>query len=619
MPTFEVTSPDGRKFRVTAPEGATQEQAIAYVQQQGAQTAPEAPQRSFGEEALRQGGLMARNAAEGVMALPGAMLDPVNRMLGLKPVTEATSSLATRAGLPTRDTGAERISGEAQKAMWSGAGPFALAQRAGAAAAATPLVKGMMSAPAAEFVAPMIGGAAGQVAAEAGAPEWAQLAASVGAPMAANAVTGMAKGAGRAAAEVTKPITRKGAEQIAADIIGRTTQDRTTALRNLKDYVKAQKRGQVGVPGSLPTAAAVAGDYGITGAQQVISRGDANPQFATRFAENNAARLDDLAKLNATDRMLEQYARKRDAITAPMREQVFAQARGPVDVDGVLYEVVRTSRTSKAQGADSQKALRWIAEQIEGAKERGAVSPEDLYNGLHKDLNQLVGKGVDSASGRVRLSAGVANEVKRKLADAIEEQAPGFKRYLEKYARLSRPIDRLEVMRDRLGGEDLTKVTNALPMVTPEGAQYQLSQAKMRNAVTGIRENTPYPLAPRQDDVLSRVMGDLNANEAALRGGRQPGSDTYQNMAAANFVNRILGQGVAETGVGRGAAKTLGVAYKPFGAEQRINDILIEAYLDPKKMRELLKKARTTRAGPSLAGAVESNVPWVTGGLLGAL
>lgn len=34
MPVFLVTSPDGRKLRVTAPEGATQEQAITYAQQQ---------------------------------------------------------------------------------------------------------------------------------------------------------------------------------------------------------------------------------------------------------------------------------------------------------------------------------------------------------------------------------------------------------------------------------------------------------------------------------------------------------------------------------------------------------------------------------------------------------
>jgi hypothetical protein len=34
MSTFVVTAPDGRRFRVTAPEGATQEQVLAYAQQQ---------------------------------------------------------------------------------------------------------------------------------------------------------------------------------------------------------------------------------------------------------------------------------------------------------------------------------------------------------------------------------------------------------------------------------------------------------------------------------------------------------------------------------------------------------------------------------------------------------
>lgn len=32
MPTYVVTGPDGRKYRVTAPDGATKEQVLAYVQ-----------------------------------------------------------------------------------------------------------------------------------------------------------------------------------------------------------------------------------------------------------------------------------------------------------------------------------------------------------------------------------------------------------------------------------------------------------------------------------------------------------------------------------------------------------------------------------------------------------
>jgi hypothetical protein len=67
MPTFDVTSPDGKKYRVTAPEGATQEQIIAYAQ---AQTAPQEPQPDAFAQTAKDDGFL-RNvpaAAGGVVA-----------------------------------------------------------------------------------------------------------------------------------------------------------------------------------------------------------------------------------------------------------------------------------------------------------------------------------------------------------------------------------------------------------------------------------------------------------------------------------------------------------------------------------------------------------------------
>ena len=43
MPTYDVTSPDGKKYRVTAPGGATQDQIIAYAQTQLAQQSASKP------------------------------------------------------------------------------------------------------------------------------------------------------------------------------------------------------------------------------------------------------------------------------------------------------------------------------------------------------------------------------------------------------------------------------------------------------------------------------------------------------------------------------------------------------------------------------------------------
>lgn len=45
MPDFEITSPDGKRFVVTAPEGASQEQVLSYAQQ-NFKSAPQAPQQT---------------------------------------------------------------------------------------------------------------------------------------------------------------------------------------------------------------------------------------------------------------------------------------------------------------------------------------------------------------------------------------------------------------------------------------------------------------------------------------------------------------------------------------------------------------------------------------------
>ena len=34
MPDYEITSPDGKKFVITAPEGASQDEVLAYAKRQ---------------------------------------------------------------------------------------------------------------------------------------------------------------------------------------------------------------------------------------------------------------------------------------------------------------------------------------------------------------------------------------------------------------------------------------------------------------------------------------------------------------------------------------------------------------------------------------------------------
>jgi hypothetical protein len=52
MPVFEVTGPDGTKYRITGPEGSTHEEAIARVQAQVGGAAPAQPQASTPEDTI---------------------------------------------------------------------------------------------------------------------------------------------------------------------------------------------------------------------------------------------------------------------------------------------------------------------------------------------------------------------------------------------------------------------------------------------------------------------------------------------------------------------------------------------------------------------------------------
>ena len=79
MPTFEITAPDGRKFRVTGPEGSTAEQAMAQVQ--GQYSAPPqaaaAPQQegSFLGDLGRAAVTTTRDYAQGALGLAALPVD----------------------------------------------------------------------------------------------------------------------------------------------------------------------------------------------------------------------------------------------------------------------------------------------------------------------------------------------------------------------------------------------------------------------------------------------------------------------------------------------------------------------------------------------------------------
>jgi hypothetical protein len=77
MPKYQITSPDGQKFEVNAPEGATQEQVLAYAQSQFSQQPPKqetSALKNLGLGALRGVGGIGASLAQPFQALAGGAL-----------------------------------------------------------------------------------------------------------------------------------------------------------------------------------------------------------------------------------------------------------------------------------------------------------------------------------------------------------------------------------------------------------------------------------------------------------------------------------------------------------------------------------------------------------------
>lgn len=79
MPVYEITSPDGRKFRVTGPEGSTKEDALQRVQDQ---QQPKAPPPEAAPEPNRTGAAVG-GVNRGLAGLAGLPVDTVENIVNL--------------------------------------------------------------------------------------------------------------------------------------------------------------------------------------------------------------------------------------------------------------------------------------------------------------------------------------------------------------------------------------------------------------------------------------------------------------------------------------------------------------------------------------------------------
>lgn len=230
MPTYVVTSPDGKEFEITAPEGATQEQVLAYAQQNF--KAAEPAQRSLGSDILRQVGLTGRAAVTGALSLPAMAADPLANLVNMAagktvmtPPSQGIQNLMTAAGVPAPETGLERAVQTGASAM---AGIVPQAALAKVTPALAPLGQNLLQ----QTAAAGAGGTAAQAASDAVQEATDNPLASIVAGLAVGTV------AGSLGAKTATSLSQQRQPLVTLDEIKKRAQQSYSTMENLGVQVK---------------------------------------------------------------------------------------------------------------------------------------------------------------------------------------------------------------------------------------------------------------------------------------------------------------------------------------------------------------------------------------------
>lgn len=517
--------------------------------------------------------------------------------------TQAMESLMTRAGLPAPATAQERIvqdvvrggtsaAGAARGAGVLGASIAREAARTGAApamGAAAPISSEVLNIlsryPAQQTAAASMAAGAGGTLRERGASPEAQIGGAMLAGMVAPGGPKLPITArvAEAPANVVRPFTEEGRQVIVGNVLNRlaTTPEETAA--------RLAGAGPL-VPGVRPVTAAVARDPGLAVAQTPIFNLDQSGTVPARLSANQQAILEAYRRLSGRPGSIAQAKAKRDEITAPMREQAFANVQVDPQIfqSGIRLTVNRAIQAIEESPAgrrqDVEVAMKWATERIEKAR-----NPMDLYE-IRKDLAAAARGKYNSENSSLRLAGKQLDDVVKVVDDVIDSAAPGFKAYMDKYSKMSAPIDQMRVLQDIE-----RRVTTGQPnLMTGEPV---IAAGSLRRQLATRAEEIGAELSPAAQRKLDNIIEEINRGMAATAPGvRPPGSDTFRNMSMGNLIGRVFSESLATNTTLRTMTRPLDFLYKL--PDQQVQQLLVEAMLDPQLASQLMSKASVMKVEP---------------------
>jgi hypothetical protein len=570
------------------------------------------------DELKRQAGLSVRPMAQAVMSAGGMLplvVDPAVNFLNLAAgtnlptMTQAMPRTLSAMGFPEPQTAQERVVQDMATAGYGVGTAANLAQKAlpmAQSQTAQEFLKMLATSPTAQASAATAATAASGALREGGAPPYAQLGGAMMAGMVAPGGPTLPLTQRALVAPVSsmvQPFTQAGRETIIGSLLNRLATNPTRAQQNLS-------RAEPLVPGVQPTTAATAFDPGLAAAETAIRALDQTGAFPSRLSANQQALLEGFRKLSGKPGSVAVAELKRTDVTKPLREQAFAG----VTVDPVTFQtgiklvvnqaIDNVMRSPVGVRQDVETAMKFAADRVARAK-----SPMELYE-IRKDLAAAAQGKYNQENPSLRLASGQLKQVIAAVDDVIDAAAPGFKGYMEKYSKMSGPIDQMRVLQ-----EIERRVTTGQPnLMTGEPV---LAAGSLRRQLANKAEELDLKLSIPAQTRLDNIVDEINRGMAATAPGvKPPGSDTFKNMSMGNLIGRVFSESMATNTTLRTMTRPLDFLYKL--PDEQIQQLLVQAMLDPKMAAMMMAKANITKVQPLATSLREKAIQLGYGTTIGA-
>jgi hypothetical protein len=579
-------------------------------------TAPK-PAPSMIEDLTRQAGLSVRPMAQSVLTAGGMLplvVDPAVNFFNLAAgtnlptMTQAVPRTLSAIGLPEPQTAQERVVQDMATAGYGVGTAANLAQKAlpmAQSQTAQNFLKMLATNPTAQASAATAATLASGALREGGAPPSMQLSGAMLAGMVAPGGPTLSTTQRALAAPVSlvQPFTQAGRETIIGNLLNRLSTSPERAQQNLS-------RAEPLVPGVQPTTAATAIDPGLAAAETAIRALDQSGAFATRLSANQQALLDAYRRISGKPGSVPLAEAKRTAVTAPMREAAFEGVTVNPDtfqsgIKLVVNQAINNVMTSPVGvRQDVETAMKFAADRVARAK-----SPMELYE-IRKDLAGAAQGKYNQENPSLRLASGQLKQVIAAVDDVIEASAPGFKAYMDKYSKMSGPIDQMKMLQ-----EIERMVTTGQPnLMTGEPV---LAAGSLRRQLANKADELDLKLSVPAQTRLDNIIDEINRGMAATAPGvRAPGSDTFKNMSMGNLIGRVFSESMATNTTLRTMTRPLDFLYKL--PDEQIQQLLVQAMLDPKMAAMMMAKANITKVEPLAKSLREKAIQLGYGTTIGA-